>query len=378
MAKKRDYYEVLGLSRGCTIEDIKREYRKLARKYHPDVNNGDPEAEEKFKEISVAYAVLSNGEKRREYDSFGFNRNLFENFDFGSVFSEFGFGDIFDTIFGTGFSSSFSSRQRVRHRERGSDISVEAKITFKESAYGVKKEIEYEANDICETCGGKGSTSESGVVTCSGCGGTGRVRTERQSFLGSIVTASACSKCGGSGEIIKEPCDKCRGRGFRLKKKKIKVDIPAGIHDGDSLRLSGKGNSAGRDSINGNLYLTVRVKPHPGFKRSGNDILSGVGISFAQAALGCRVAVETLDGREELDIKPGTQPGEKIILKSMGIVELNGYRRGDQIINIDVKIPTRVTSEEIELLKKYASGRGEEAGSGKSSAFSKIKDAFKK
>jgi len=378
VTNKRDYYEVLGLSRGCTREDIKREYRKLARKYHPDVNNGNPEAEEKFKEISVAYAVLSNEEKRREYDRFGFNRNLFENFDFGSVFSEFGFGDIFDTIFGTGFSSSFSSRQGTRQRERGSDISVEVKINFKESAYGVKKEIEYKANDICESCGGKGSTSESGIVTCSECGGNGRVRTKRQSFLGSIVTTSACSRCGGSGKIIKEPCDKCRGAGYRLKKKKIKVDIPSGIHDGDSLRLSGKGNSAGRDSINGDLYLTIRVKPHPGFKRSGNDILSSVDISFAQAALGCRVAVETLDGREELDIKPGTQPGEKIILKSMGIVEINGYRRGDQIINIDVKIPTRVTSEEIELLKKYASGRGEKVGSGKSSTFSKIKDAFKK
>lgn len=377
MANKRDYYEVLGLSRECTLEDIKREYRKLARKYHPDVNNGNPEAEEKFKEISEAYAVLSNEERRRKYDRSGFNGDLFDNFDFGSVFSEFGFGDIFNTIFGTGFGGSFSGRQRTMQKKRGSDIRMETKINFKESAYGVKKEIEYKVNDICESCGGRGSTSESGIATCSECSGTGRVRVTRQSFLGSIVTTSTCSACGGSGEILKEPCSRCGGRGYRPEKKKIKVDIPAGIHDGDSIRLHGKGNSVGRDSINGDLYLTVRVIPHPGFKRRENDILSTVDISFAQAALGCKVAVETLDGKEEINIKPGTQPGEKIILKSRGIVELNGYRRGDHIININVKIPTRISDEEIELLKKYAGGRGEEVGSGKSSAFSKIKDAFK-
>ncbi len=378
MANKRDYYEVLGLSRSCTLEDIKREYRKLARKYHPDVNNGNPEAEEKFKEISEAYAVLSNEEKRRQYDRFGFSRNLFEDFDFGSVFSEFGFGDIFNTIFGTGFGSPFSSSQRSRRRERGSDISIEVKINFKESAYGVKKEIEYKVNDICQFCGGKGSATDGGIVTCAECGGTGRVRTARQSIIGSIITTSDCTECGGSGKIIKDPCSKCKGRGYRSEKKKIKLDIPAGIHDGDSLRLAGKGNSLGRDSINGDLYVTVKVIPHPGFKREENDILSAVDISFAQAALGCKVMIETLDGKEEMNIKPGTQPGEKIILKSRGIVQLNGYRRGDQIININVKIPARLTREEIALLKKYAAGREETVGDGIQSAFSNIKNAFKK
>jgi molecular chaperone DnaJ len=378
VANKRDYYEVLGLSRNCTVEDIKREYRKLARKYHPDVNNGNPEAEEKFKEISEAYAVLSNEEKRRQYDRYGFNGSLFDDFDFGSVFSEFGFGDIFDTFFGTGFGTSFSGRDRTRHMGRGSDINVNVEIDFKESAYGVKKEIEYKVDDICELCGGRGSASKNGIITCKECGGTGRVRISRQSFLGNIVTTTTCGTCGGAGEVIKDPCPECGGKGYIYRKKKIKVDIPAGIQDGDKIRLPGKGNSAGRNSMNGDLYVTVRVKPHPGFKRSGNDIISTVDISFAQAALGCRVAVETLDGIEEIDIKPGTQPGEKIILKSMGIVDLNGYRRGDHIININVKIPTKVSDDEIDLLKKYASGRGEETGNGKSRTFSKIKDAFKK
>ncbi len=378
MANKRDYYEVLGLSRDCTLSDIKREYRKLARKYHPDVNDGNPEAEEKFKEISEAYAVLSNEEKRRQYDQFGFSRNLFEGFDFGSVFSEFGFGDIFDSIFGGGFGSVFSGGRRSSHRARGSDISIETKISFKESAYGIKKEIEYNVDDICESCGGKGSTADDGIITCSECGGTGRVRTARQTFIGNIVTTSTCSKCSGSGVIIKDPCKKCRGKGYRAVKKKVKLDIPAGIHDGDSLRVSGKGNSLGRDSISGDLFITVRVVPHPGFKRVGDDILSSVDISFAQAALGCKVEVETLDGKEEIKIKAGTQPNEKVTLKSRGMVQLNGYRRGDHVISINVKIPTRLSKEEITLLKKYADGREEVVGSGSHGTFSNVKSVFKK
>ena len=378
MRNKRDYYGVLGLSRDCTLTDIKREYRKLARKYHPDLNNGDPKAEEKFKEISEAYAVLSNEDKRRQYDQFGFSRSLFEDFDFGSVFSEFDFGDIFDRFFGAGFGSPFSTRQRSRRKERGSDISVGMKISFKESAYGVKKEIEYNADDICEVCRGKGSAADDGIITCRECSGTGKVRTARQTLIGNIITTSTCRDCGGTGKIIKDPCKKCRGRGYHSRKKKVKLDIPAGIHNGDRLRVSGKGNSLGKDSINGDLFVTIRVMPYPGFKRDGNDVLSNIEISFAQAALGCRLEVETLDGKEEINIKPGTQPNKKIILKSRGIIELNGYRRGDHIINIEVKIPTKLTKEEIILLKKYADGREEAVDNRSYGAFSNIKNAFKK
>jgi len=362
VANKKDYYEVLGLERNCTLSEIKSEYRKLARKYHPDVNGGNPESEEKFKEISEAYAVLSNEDKRRQYDQFGFNKNLFDGFDFGSVFSEFGFGDIFDNIFGSGLGSVFSGGRRSSRRKRGSDIGTGVKISFKESAYGVKKTVEYNADDICDTCKGKGSTTEDGIVTCRECGGSGSVRIARQTFIGNIVTTSTCRICGGSGKIIKEPCKNCRGKGYRAVKKKVELNIPGGIHDGDSLRISGKGNSLGKDSVNGDLLVTVRVTPHPTLKRSGDDVLSNVGISFAQAALGCKIEVETLDGKEEIIIKPGTQPNEKIILKSGGMVQLNGYRRGNHIINIDVKIPKRLSREEITLLKKYAEGRKEVIG----------------
>ena len=380
-SEKKDYYEVLSVSRDCTTDEIKQSYRKLARKYHPDVNNGDPAAAERFKEISEAYAVLSNEEKRRQYDQFGFSRNLFENFNYDSVFSEFGFGDIFDMFFGTSFGrgsgSSYSTRQRRRHA-RGSDVTAGLEVSFKESAFGAKKELEYILDVSCEDCGGTGSKSESGKVTCSICRGTGQVRISRETFLGSLVTASTCSSCGGTGKIVKEPCLNCKGKGYYRSKKKIMVDIPSGIHDGDKLKVSGKGNSKGEDSINGDLYITVKVKPHPEFKRDGDDVISNINISFAQAALGCRLEIETLDGMEGIVIKPGTQPETKIVLKSRGIIPLNGYRRGNHIVNINIKIPTDLTHEEITLIKRFAEGREEIVGDGTAGFFSNIKNAFKK
>lgn len=349
-ANKRDYYDVLGLPRDCILDEIKREYRRLAHKYHPDVNNGNPEAEEKFKEITEAYAVLSNNEKRSQYDRFGFSRNLFEDFDFSSIFSEFGFGNIFDTFL------------RSRTRERGSDLTAEVRISLKQAAYGLKKEIEYRVDDICEVCHGKGSTTVGGIVTCSQCDGTGRIKTVRQTFIGNIITTSTCRVCEGTGRIIKDPCKKCRGKGHYSRKKRIKIDIPPGINDEDRLRVTGKGNSLGKNSVRGDLYIIVRVIPRPGFERDGNNILSKVEISFVQAALGCKLKVETLDDIEEIKIKPGTQPNDKIVLKSMGMVDLNGFRRGDHIINVDVKIPKRLTRREKELLKEYAENRKEVTG----------------
>jgi molecular chaperone DnaJ len=349
-ANKRDYYDVLGLSRDCTLDEIKREYRRLAHKYHPDVNDGNPIAEEKFKEITEAYAVLSNDEKRRQYDRFGFSGSLFEDFDFSSIFSEFGFSDIFDTFL------------RSRKRERGSDLTAVVKISLKQAAYGVKKEIEYRVDDICEVCHGRGSTALEGIIPCSQCDGTGRIRTARQTFIGNIITTSTCRACGGTGKIVKDPCKKCRGKGHYVRKKKVKLDIPPGINDGDRLRVTGKGNSLGKNSEKGDLYITVRVAPRPGFNRDGRDILSNVEISFTQAALGCKLKVETLDGIEEIKIKPGTQPNDKIILRSMGMVELNGYIRGDHIINVNVKIPKKLSRRERELLKEYAENKKEVTG----------------
>lgn len=375
---KRDYYEVLGLARNCTQAEIKQSYRKLARQFHPDVNNGDPGAEEKFKEISEAYAVLSNEEKRRQYDMYGFSGNLFDGINFDSVFSEFGFGDIFNMFFGGPFGGGFSAAgTRSRRQARGTDVTVETSIDFKDSAFGVKKEIEYPVDINCESCHGKGTKTEGGVVTCTVCRGAGHVRVSRDTFLGSLVTTSLCENCRGTGTVILQPCNDCNGRGYIRGRKKIIVDIPSGIKNGDQLRVPSKGNSKGASSVHGDLIITIRVKPHPDFRRDGDNVVSVLDISFAQAALGTKLEIETLDGREEISIKPGTQPGSRTVLKSKGIIPLHSTRRGDHIIFINVSIPTNLTDQEILLLKKYAEGRNEPAGDGSAGFFSNLKKAFK-
>ncbi|MHB1346441.1 MAG: molecular chaperone DnaJ [Candidatus Humimicrobiaceae bacterium] len=376
-SKKRDYYEVLGVSREASLDEIKKEYRKLARKYHPDVNNGDGAYADKFKEISEAYAVLSNDDKRRQYDNFGFNSSLFDNFDSESVFSEFGFGDIFNMFFG-GFGGGGSSRTSSRRQTRGSHVETRIEISLKEAAFGIEKEIEYTCSDLCQACSGTGSEDPNGVEKCKVCNGTGQVRYTRQTILGNMVTSSPCSNCQGSGEIIKNPCKKCSGKGFYKQKKKMSVKIPAGIHNGDSIRVSSQGNSAGRGSISGDLYVVISIAPHLLFKREENNILANLDISFTQAILGSRFEIDTIDGKEEIVIEPGTQPNTRLILKSRGMVELNGYRRGDHIINVNVKIPTRLSREEIEILKKLAESKGEIVGDGSKSFFTNIKDAFKR
>lgn len=377
-SRKKDYYEILQVERTCTIEEIKKSYRKLAREYHPDVNNGDTEKAERFKEISEAYAVLSNEEKRRQYDNFGFSNSLFENFDSESVFSEFGFGDIFNMFFGGFGGDSFSSRSSSRRQSKGSNIETRIEISLKEAAFGTEKEIQYNVNDLCEECSGTGSAQSDGIEKCHVCNGTGQIRNTRQTFIGNIVTASVCSNCSGTGQIIKDPCKKCSGKGYYRQKKSIKVKIPPGIHEGDSIRVTGKGNSLGRGSVSGDLFVNVSITPHPDFKRNGNDIISSVNISFTQAILGTKIDFETLDGPEEVVIEPGIQPNTKIIMKSRGMVEFNGYRRGDLVINVNVKIPTRLTKEELESLKAIAHNHGEVVGDGSKSFFANLKDAFRK
>jgi molecular chaperone DnaJ len=376
---RRDYYEVLELSKECSSSDIKQAYRQLARRYHPDVNNGDAESEEKFKEVSEAYAVLSNEEKRRQYDANGFSGSLFDGINFNSVFSEFGFGDIFNMFFGNSSGGGFSSsRGRSARQARGTDVAIETLIDFKESAFGTKKEVEYTVDINCEECQGKGSKTPGGIITCVVCGGSGQVRTSRDTFLGSIITTSICQRCGGAGKVVKDPCSNCGGKGYLRGKKKMVLDIPSGVNNGDQLRVPQKGNSKGADSVSGDLLIGIRVKPHPGFTREASNVLSTLNISFAQAALGTKVEIETLDKIEEIQIKAGTQPGAKIVLKSKGIIPLNGARRGDHIIFINVIIPASLSSEEITLLKKYADGREETVGDGPAGFFSGFKNAFKK
>jgi molecular chaperone DnaJ len=351
--QKRDYYEVLGVSKECSLNEIKQSYRKLARQYHPDVNNGSTEYEERFKEISEAYAVLSNEEKRRQYDTYGFNGSLFDGINFDSVFSEFGFGDIFNMFFGGGFGGGFSSSQgSSRRRTRGSDVYSEITIDFKEAAFGVKKDIEYTADVNCQHCSGTGAENEADIIKCTVCGGSGQVRTSRNTFLGSLITTSVCQNCSGKGTVIAKPCKKCGGRGYIRQKKKISVDIPSGVSSGMQLRVQQKGNSRGSSSVNGDLLININVRPHPGLKRDGDNVVSVFDISFAQAALGTRLDIETLDGQEEVNVKPGTQPGTKITLKGKGIIPLSGSRRGDHIISLNVKIPADLTGEEINLAEK--------------------------
>lgn len=377
--KKRDYYEVLGLSRDCSSSEIKQSYRRLARQFHPDVNNGNPQSEEKFKEISEAYAILSNEEKRRQYDAYGFSGNLFDGVNFESAFSEFGFGDIFNMFFGSTFSGGFSSTgPGSRRRFRGSDVILDTVIDFKEAAFGVEKNIEYMAEVECSHCSGTGAKSESDRMTCTVCGGSGQVRMSRDTFLGSLITNSVCSNCRGTGTVIKNPCAECGGNGYSRKKKKVTVNIPSGINSGDKLRVTGHGNSKGADSVPGDMIITVKVKSMPGFKREGDNVATSVDISFAQAALGTGLKVETLDGMEDIMIKPGTQPGTKIVLKSKGIVGMNSSRRGDHNIIVNVKIPKTLNEEEISLLKKYAQGRKEEVGNGSAGIFANLKNAFKR
>ena len=377
--QKRDYYEVLEVSKECSLNEIKQSYRKLARQYHPDVNNGSTEYEERFKEISEAYAVLSNEEKRRQYDTCGFNGSLFDGINFDSVFSEFGFGDIFNMFFGGGFGGGFSSSQgSSRRRTRGSDVYSEITIDFKEAAFGVKKDIEYTADVNCRHCSGTGAENEADIIKCTVCGGSGQVRTSRNTFLGSLITTSVCQNCSGKGTVIAKPCKKCGSRGYIRQKKNISVDIPSGVSSGMQLRVQQKGNSRGSASVNGDLLININVRPHPGLKRDGDNVVSVFDISFAQAALGTRLDIETLDGQEEVNVKPGTQPGTKITLKGKGIIPLSGSRRGDHIISLNVKIPADLTGEEIGLLKKYAEGREELTGDGTSGIFSNIKNAFRK
>jgi molecular chaperone DnaJ len=377
--QKRDYYEVLGVSKECSLNEIKQSYRKLARQYHPDVNNGSTEYEERFKEISEAYAVLSNEEKRRQYDTYGFNGSLFDGINFDSVFSEFGFGDIFNMFFGGGFGGGFSSSQgSSRRRTHGSDVYSEITIDFKEAAFGVKKDIEYTADVNCQHCSGTGAENEADIIKCTVCGGSGQVRTSRNTFLGSLITTSVCENCSGKGTVITKPCKKCGGRGYMRQKKNISVDIPSGVSSGMQLRVQQKGNSRGSSSVNGDLLININVRPHPVLKRDGDNVVSVFDISFAQAALGTMLDIETLDGQEEVNVKPGTQPGTKITLKGKGIIPLSGSRRGDHIISLNVKIPADLTAEEIKLLKKYAEGREELTGDGTSGIFSNIKNAFRK
>lgn len=378
MAKK-DYYEVLGLEKGASDDEIKKAFRKLAIKYHPDKNQGDKEAEEKFKEINEAYQVLSDPEKKAQYDQFGtsdFNGGGFGGgggFDFNDMG---GFGDIFESFFGGGFSSG----RRKNGPERGSDIEYNLNLSFEEAVFGVEKELSINRHERCETCSGSGAKPGTHPKTCDKCGGSGQVRVQRNTPLGSFVSVNTCDKCGGKGKIVSDPCPTCRGTGKERKNRKIKINVPAGVDTGNVIPLRGHGEHGANGGPPGDLYVNIKVASHPQFKRKGFDIYIDRHISFAKATLGCELKVPTVDGEVKYDVPAGTQPGTVFRLKGKGVPRVNSSGRGDQYVNIIVDIPKSLNDKQKEALRLFMEASGESiihGDDGKKSFMNKIKDSFK-
>lgn len=369
------------MERGASEADIKKAFRTLARKYHPDANQNDPDAAEKFKEINEAYQTLSDADKRARYDQFGHaaegmgGGNPFEG-GFGQGDFQ-GFGDIFDMFFGGG------GRQRAqRGPQRGADLEYNLELSLEEAAFGVKKELRIPRTENCETCHGSGARPGTQPVTCSKCRGTGQIQVAQNTVFGRFVNVATCDKCHGEGKIIESPCPTCRGRGRVQKSHTVEVNVPGGVETGQRLRMPGFGESGEKGGPPGDLYIVMRVKPDRRFRREGVDLYSEAEISFAQATLGTEIEVPTLDGPELVKVPEGTQHGDRIRLKGKGVKHLRGSGRGDQHVVISVKTPTRLTERERELLREFAELRGEKVGLGEGSGpkekgfFDKVKDVL--
>lgn len=358
MADKRDYYEVLGVSKTAGDDEIKKAYRKLAKQYHPDLNPGNKEAEAKFKEASEAYEVLGDKEKRAKYDQFGhaaFDPNMGggysgAGFDFGGM----DFGDIFSSIFGGGFGGS----GRRNGPQRGADLKAYLELTFEEAAFGCKKTLSVTKNVPCDDCEGTGSKSKTSTQ-CPVCHGTGQVKTTQNTMFGAFQNVRTCEKCGGTGKVVTDPCSSCGGRGFNRKAVKTEVQIPGGIDDGQTLSLSGQGEPGKMGGPAGDLLVSIRVKKHSVLKRDGFDVFSEATISFTQAALGDEVKVTTLDGEVAMTIPAGTQPGVSFKLKGKGTEKLRGSGRGDQYVKINVAVPKKLNDKQRELLQQLKISFGE-------------------
>ncbi|MEE2885223.1 MAG: molecular chaperone DnaJ [Chloroflexota bacterium] len=373
---KRDYYDVLSVDRSASDEDIKRAFRKLALEYHPD-RNKKAGAEERFKEINEAYQILSDRQKRNDYDRFGHSGvsgNSARGFDGFDNFG--GFGDIFDTFFG-------GSGSRKNAAYQGSDVQSSLSIEFEEAAFGSEKEITLNRMESCSRCGGSRSEPGDSPVMCSDCGGTGQIRRAQQSIFGQFLQMGDCSSCRGEGRIIDNPCNNCTGAGQENRKRKILVSIPAGIESGNSLRLTGEGQPGINGGPPGDLYISIRVKDHPIFKRTGPkgvNLLYEVELNVAQAALGSTINVPTIEGETNLQIPPGTQSGQSFRLKGKGIVTVNGNRRGDQMVSVSVSTPRNLNEEQKVLFEALGKSLSNAAGSkGKTDDktwVNKIKDAF--
>ena len=381
---KRDYYEVLGVSKTATQDELKKAYRKLARKYHPDLNKDNEEAAEKFKECNEAYSVLSDDQKRAQYDQFG--HAAFENGGmgggggFGGAGGFGGFGgsgmeDIFDMFFG-GQGGRGGSRAKSGP-QRGADLRFDLEITFEEAAFGLEKEINLYRDETCDHCHGEGAEPGSKVESCPECNGTGYVRFTQNTMFGQMVNERPCSRCKGEGKIISEPCKECRGKGTVKRNKKLKVKIPAGVDNGSRLRVSGEGEAGAKGGPSGDLYVYLYVKPHKFFERDGTTVLCEVPINIVQATLGADIKVPTLDGQVTMKVPEGTQPGKVLRLKGKGISSLRGGSRGDQLVRIKVVVPTKLSDKQKDALRKFADISKDNINPEEKSFMDKVKDFFK-
>ena len=375
MAEKRDYYEVLGIQKGASEDEIKKAYKKLARKYHPDMNPGDKEAEEKFKEVNEANEVLSDPEKKARYDQFGFagvDPNYGAGAGGGAYGGGFDFGDLGD-IFGSFFGGGFGGGQRRNPNapQRGESIRASVSVSFTEAAFGCEKSVTLERSEQCPTCKGNGCAPGTTPEICPDCHGTGTVQTRRQTPRGVFASNGPCRKCGGTGRLIHQPCPDCRGTGAVRKRKTIKVNIPAGIDHGQTISLRGQGNAGRNGGPAGDLLITVMVQPHELFRRDGVDVFCEAPITFAQAVLGAELEIPTIDGKVKYSIPEGTQTGTVFRLKGKGIPVLNGRGRGDQYVTVTIETPRNLNKEQKEALRRFSETLGE-------SNYEKRKSFFKK
>ncbi len=382
MADKRDYYEVLGVSKTASEAELKKAYRNLAKKYHPDANPGDKEAEKKFKEASEAYAVLSDSEKRAQYDQFG--HAAFEGGAGGAGgfdFSGMDFGDIFGDIFGDLFGGGRTRGQSANRPMQGASVATSVRIKFEEAVFGCEQEVEIPYKEECPSCHGSGAKPGTKPETCPKCGGSGQVVYTQQSMFGMIRNMQPCPECNGTGTVIREKCPSCGGRGYNSRRKKISVKIPAGINDGQRVRISGMGEPGTNGGPRGDLLVEVVVSRHPIFQRQDYNIFSTVPITYAQAALGGEIRVKTVDGEVLYEVKPGTQTDTRVRLRGKGVpIQGNKNMRGDHYITLVVQVPERLTQEQKELLRRFDEACGGSVGtkSKDSSAGAKPKDGEKK
>jgi molecular chaperone DnaJ len=374
VATTRDYYEILGVPRDADERAIKSAFRKLARELHPDVSD-HPDAHERFREAAEAYEVLSKSETRELYDRYGhegLRTGGFRptDFDFGNL------GDLFSAFFGDDLFGGLGGRT-TRRSARGADILAEVEIELAEAAEGAKRPVEFPAVVDCSTCHGSGAAPGTSPTTCPRCSGTGRLQSVSDSFFGQVVRTQACPQCGGAGEVVETPCEDCSGTGRQTQPRRIDVEIPPGIHDGQRIRLSGEGHAGLLGGRSGDVYVLVNVRPDPRFVREGNDIVSAVDLTMTQAALGATVGVETLDGEHELEFEPGTQPGEIRVLRGKGMPVLQGRGRGDHRVLVNVGIPAHLTDEQRKLLDEFARSEHDRNYGSDGGFFERLRSAFR-